>query len=62
MGKLLSKLLKMSQVFVLYNNLKEILRNGAQRPEAILNRISNIINKTHTGLISVLLGFQKYIA
>ena len=30
--------------------------------EVILNKISNIINKTHTGLISVLQGFQKYIA
>ena len=33
-----------------------------QRAEAILNKISNIINKTHTGLISVLQGFQKCIA
>ena len=34
----------------------------SQRAEAILNKISNIINKIHTGLISVLQGFQKCIA
>ena len=33
-----------------------------QRAEAILNKFSNNINKTHTGLISVLQGFQKCIA
>ena len=35
---------------------------GSQRAETILNKFSNIINKIHTGLISVLQGFQKYIA
>ena len=34
----------------------------AQRAEEILNKISNNINKTYTGLISVLQGFQKCIA
>ena len=38
------------------------LCNPTQRAEAILNKISNNINKTHTGLISVLKGFQKCIA
>ena len=33
-----------------------------QRAEAILNKISNIIKKIHTGLISVLPEFQKCIA
>ena len=33
-----------------------------QRAEEILNKISNNINKTYTGLISVLQGFQKCIA
>ena len=33
-----------------------------QRAEAILNKISNNINKTYIGLISVLQGFQKCIA
>ena len=33
-----------------------------QRAEAILNKISDKINKTHTGLISVVQGFQKGIA
>ena len=36
--------------------------NLTQRAEAILNNFSNNINKTHTGLISVLQGFQKCIA
>ena len=35
---------------------------NTQRAEAILNKISNSINKTYTGLISVLQGFQKCIA
>ena len=34
----------------------------SQRAEAILNKISNNINKTYIGLISVLQGFQKWIA
>ena len=34
----------------------------AQRAEAILNQISNNINKTYIRLISVLQGFQKCIA
>ena len=33
-----------------------------QKAEAILNKISNNINKTYIGLISVLQGFQKCIA
>ena len=33
-----------------------------QRAEAILNKITNNINKTYTGLINVLQGFQKCIA
>ena len=33
-----------------------------QWAEAILNKISNIINITYTGLISVLQGLQKCIA
>ena len=37
-------------------------REEAQRAEAKLNKISNNINKTYTGLISVLQGFQKCIA
>ena len=36
--------------------------DNAQRAEAILNKISNIINKTYTLLVSVLQGFQKCIA
>ena len=36
--------------------------NISQRAEAILNKISNNINKAHTGLISVLQGFQRCIA
>jgi len=36
--------------------------NLAQRAEEILNKISNNINKTYAGLISVLQGFQKCIA
>ena len=35
---------------------------NTQRAEAILNKISNSINKTYTGLISVLQGLQKCIA
>ena len=35
---------------------------STQRAEEILNKISNNINKTSTGLISVLQGFQKCIA
>ena len=38
------------------------LNSKTQRAEAILNKISYNINKTHTGLISVIQGFQKYIA
>ena len=34
----------------------------SQRAEEILNKISDNINKTYTGLISVLQGFQKCIA
>ena len=34
----------------------------SQRVEEILNKISNNINKTYTGLISVLQGFKKCIA
>ena len=34
----------------------------SQWAELILGKISNIINKTYTGLISVLQGFQKCIA
>ena len=34
----------------------------SQRAEAILNKSSNNINKTHTWLTSVLQGFQKCIA
>ena len=37
-------------------------QSTSQRARAILNKISNIINKIHTGLISVLQGFQKCIA
>ena len=33
-----------------------------RRAEANLDKISNNINKTHTGLISVLQGFQKCVA
>ena len=36
--------------------------NHPQRAEAILNKISNIINKIYIGLISLLQGFQKCIA
>ena len=36
--------------------------SSPQRAETILNKISNIINKTYTGLMSVLQGFQKCIA
>ena len=32
-----------------------------QRAEPILNKISNIINKIHTGLISVIQGFQNVL-
>ena len=34
----------------------------SQRAEGTLNKISNNISKTYTGLISVLQGFQKCIA
>ena len=33
-----------------------------KRDEAILNKISNFINKTYSGLNSMLQGFQKRIA
>ena len=38
-----------------------IFNTITQKAEVILNKISNNINKTHTGLISVLQGFQKCI-
>ena len=34
----------------------------AQWAETIFDKFSNNINKNYTGLISELLGFQKYIA
>ena len=43
-------------------NFDTLTASQAQRAEAILNKISYNINKTHTGLISVIQGFQKYIA
>ena len=33
----------------------------SQRAETVLDKISNNINKTYTGLISVLQGFQKCV-
>ena len=47
-----------------YRLLKKSFFSGyiSQRAEAILNEFSNNINKTYTGLISVLQGFQKCIA
>ena len=45
-----------------YLTIHQSIYSRSQRAEAILNKISNIINKTHTGLISVLQGFQKCIA
>ena len=39
-----------------------IFGRASQKAEAILNIFSNNINKTNTGLISVLQGFQKCIA
>ena len=38
------------------------LSSSSQRAAAISNNVSNNIKKTHTGLISVLQGFQKCIA
>ena len=40
----------------------DISFSSSQRAEEILNKISNNINKTYTGLTSVLQGFQKCIA
>ena len=42
--------------------IKNLPSKPPQRAEAILNKISYNVNKTHTGLISVIQGFQKYIA
>ena len=39
-----------------------VVFSSDQRAEAILNKISNNINKTHTGLISVVQEFQICIA
>ena len=50
--KMGQKLLKIWQLFC---------RNVPKTIEAILNNITNIINKIHTVLISVLRGFQKCI-
>ena len=44
--------------------IKEVVAisfSSSQRAEEILNKISNNIKKTYTGLISVLQGFQKCI-
>ena len=50
---------------IIQKNLKQLSGlkiDRSQRAEAKLNKISNNINKTYTGLISVLQGFQKCIA
>ena len=51
-----------SNILTLTSFDNKLCYNQTQRAKAILNKISNIINKTYTGLISVLQGFQKYIA
>ena len=47
------------KMFVLRKILYFVPLSEAQRAEAILNKISNNINKTLTGLINVLQGFHK---
>ena len=51
-----------SNILTLTSFDNKLCYNQTQRAKAILNKISNIINKTYTGLISVLQGFQKCIA